>query len=121
MTLPLTAEMLAAAYDYLRVTPPFNRWNLPESEDVKFSVSKSARDYAAYRWDGKQHTICLSAKAIGFTNTLHLYLAHEMVHMHLEERGWESRTGGPDTHNAAFRKLAARVCAAHGFDPKAFF
>jgi hypothetical protein len=25
------------------------------------------------------------------------------------------------THNAEFRKLAARFCKVHGFDPKAFY
>src|SRR5438128_409565 len=104
MSLPITPETLAAAYDFLNTTPPFSKWNLPESDDVKFIVSKSDRDIAAYRWNGEQHTICLSAKFIGHTLTLYIYLAHEMVHMHLEERGIESRTGGPDTHNAAYRK-----------------
>lgn len=121
MTLPLTPETLEAAYEYLRTTPPFSGWNLPEGEDVKFVVSKSDRDIAAYKWNGKQHTICLSAKFIGHSDTLLVYLAHEMVHMHLEERGIESRNGGPDTHNMAYRKYAAQVCKFHGFDPKAFY
>ncbi|MBO4228061.1 SprT-like domain-containing protein [Bradyrhizobium neotropicale] len=121
MTLRLTPKTLEAAYDYLRTTPPFDRWGLPPGGDVKFVVSKSIRDYAAYRWDGRRHTISLSAKGIGHSATLLLYVAHEMVHMYLEEKGWETRTGGPDTHNAAFRKFALQVCKAHGFDPKAFY
>lgn len=121
MTLPLTPDMIAAAYDYLRTTPPFSRWNLPDSEDVRFSVGKFRSDYASYRWDGKQHTITMSANAIGYSPTLLRYLSHEMVHLHLEETGMESRQGGEDTHNAAFRKFAAQVCKHHGFDPKAFY
>lgn len=121
MTLPLTKEMLAAAYDFLQTTPPFCRWNLPHSEDVKFSVGKFRQDFASYRWDGKQHTIRMSANAIAHTNTLFRYLAHEVIHMHLEETGTESRTGGEDTHNAAFKRYAAQVCRYHGWDPKAFY
>jgi hypothetical protein len=121
MSLPMTPESLAAAYDYLKTTPPFSKWNLPDSEDVLFKVGKYRTDYASYRWDGKQHTISMSANAIGHTVTLFRYLAHEMIHLHLEETGMESRTGGKDTHNAAFRKFAASVCRYHGFDVKAFY
>lgn len=120
MTLPLTKEMLAAAYDFLVTTPPFSRWKLPEAEDVKFSVTRDQRNFAQYKWDGKQHTIWISSRGVGHSETLLLYLAHEMVHMYLEEMGWESR-GTEDTHNAAFEKFAAQVCKHHGFDPKAFY
>ena len=41
--------------------------------------------------------------------------------MRLEITGMESRSGGPNTHNIAFRKFAAQVCKIHGFDPKAFY
>ena len=121
MSLPLTPETLAAAYDYLKATPPFNKWNLPESEDIKFKVGKGRRDYGSYRWDGKQHTVTISSNMVGHTATLLRYLAHEMIHIQLEETDMESRTGGQDTHNAAFRVLAAQACKVHGFDPKAFY
>ena len=121
MSLPLSPEMLAAAYDFLRKTPPFARLKLPPPEIVKFSVGKFKQDYAAYRWDGKQHCITMSVNAIGQTTTLMRYLSHEMIHLYLEENGLESRKGGEDTHNAAFRKLAGQVCKYHGFDLKAFY
>ena len=121
MTLPLTPEMLAAAYDFLLVTKPFCDWNLEDSEDVKFVVGKFRNDYAQYQWDGKRHVITISAHGIGYTRTLFEKLSHELIHLHLENTGMESRTGGKDTHNAAFRKFAARVCRYHGFDPKAFY
>lgn len=121
MTLPLNKETLAAAYDYLRTTPPFYRWNLPESEDVKFYVVRATDHFAHYKWDGKRHTISVSGGAIGHTSTLMEKLAHEIVHLHLEENGMESRGGDANTHNAAFRKFAAQVCKWHGFDPKAFY
>lgn len=121
MTLMLSQEMLGAAYDYLRTTPPFNRWNLPESEDVLFRISHRPGEFGRYTWDGRQHTISASSKMIGYTGTLMTYMAHEMIHLHLEETGMESRRGGSDTHNAAFRKFAGQVCKAHGFDPKSFY
>jgi len=121
VTLPLDKETLAAAYDYLRTTPPFSRWNLPDSEEIIFSVSKTSRDFGWYRFDGKRHCINASTGKIGQTNTLMEFMAHEMVHLHLEQTGVESRRGTPYTHNAAFKRFAAQACKAHGFDPKAFF
>lgn len=121
MTLPLNKETLAAAYDYLRTTPPFNRWNLPDSEDVVFTVGRTEADYGWYHKKGDRHTITASAGKIGHTQTLIEFLGHEMVHLHLELTGMESRSGGAYTHNHAFRKCAAQVCKAHGFDPKSFY
>jgi hypothetical protein len=121
MTLPLSQETLAAAYDYLRTTPPFNRWNLPDSEDVKFSVGNAMDCFAHYQWDGTKHTITASTKAIGHTETLLTAIGHEMVHLHLWANGMESKRSGASFHNAAFRKFALQVCKYHGFDPKAFY
>jgi hypothetical protein len=44
-------------------------------------------------------------------------MAHEMVHLHQRDVCME--TPGAQ-HNAAFNKLAAKVCRLHGFDPKLF-
>lgn len=112
--------MLEACYEFLKTTPPFCDWNLHNGEEIKFKVGKLRDKFARYRWDGKQHTVTMSGAAIGYTRTLIEALAHEMIHMHLEETGMESR-GSEATHNGAFRKLAALVCKHHGFDPKAFY
>jgi len=121
MTLPLTPETLAAAYDYLRSTPPFNRWNLPEPEDVVFKVARTRTMFGSYQREGERHIITASSGKIGQTGTLLRLLAHEMVHLHLEMTGLESKRGGPETHNTAFRQFAAQICKAHGFDPKEFY
>ena len=121
MTLPLNAETLAAAYDFLNTTPPFNKWNLPDAEDVGFRLSRRKKELGRYQWDGKRHTIIASSLAIGHTSTLMRFLCHEMIHLHLEATGTDSRRGGEDTHNVAFQKFAAEVCKYHGFDPKAFY
>lgn len=120
MTLPLTREMLAAAYDFLVMTPPFNSWNLPPSDEIAFKVTRSRRWFARYRWDGKRHTIEISGNAVAHSDTLLAKLSHEMVHLHLEELGMDGR-GTADTHSGAFRHLAEEVCAVHGFDPKAYY
>jgi len=119
MTLPLTKETLAAAYDYLAATPPFYDWNLPDSEEVDFKVSRRSGEFGRYQWVGK-HTISLSSKAIGHTTTLLRTMGHEMVHLHLEMTGMEAKSGGPNVHNAAFRRNAAKVCKFHGWDLKEF-
>lgn len=121
MTLPITKEVLAAAYDYLAACEPFCRWNLPDSDDVSFSVVRSAREFAYYKWDGKRHTIAVSSRAVGHTMTLLNVMSHEILHLHLEATGMESKGGDANTHNMAFRKLAAEVCRVHGFDLKAFY
>jgi hypothetical protein len=121
MTLPLTPETLAAAYEYLRSVPPLSGWNLPEAEEIAFKVSRRQSEFGHYRWDGKRHTISMSVRAVGHTDTLMRYLAHEVIHLHLEATGMESKSGSPDTHNVAFQKFAAQVCKVHGFDPKAFY
>jgi hypothetical protein len=122
MTLPLTPEMLEAAYDFLCATPPFDGWNLPHGEDVKFIVNrKLKKKLAEYQWLGDRHSISICAYGVGYTGTLMCNLAHEMIHLYLEKMGWESRSGDADVHNTAFRRCAEMVCKVHGFDPKAFY
>ena len=120
MSLPLDKEMLAAAYEYLRHTPPFSKWNLPDAEDVKFSTSRRPREAGRYQWDGN-HNIIASIHGVGHTSTLMRFMAHEMIHLYLEKMGWESKARSEEVHNAAFRKFAAQVCKYHGFDLKAFY
>lgn len=118
--IPLTPEVLAAAYDYLCTTPPFVDWNLPDSEDVTFRVIRSRKVFAQYIYDG-DHTIEVSSAMVGQTKTLMETMAHELIHVHLRLTGMESKSGNPNTHNMPFRKLAAKVCAVHGWDVKAFY
>jgi hypothetical protein len=121
VTLPITKEVLAAAYDYLASTEPFNGWSLPDSDEVSFSVVRSTKEFGHYKWDGKRHTISISSRSVGHTMTLLNVMAHEMIHLNLEESGMESKDGDANTHNRAFRVLAAQACKVHGFDPKAFY
>lgn len=116
MTLPLTPEMLRAAYDYLNTTPPFRNWNLPEGDDVEFKVVDDGKIHGWYRKRKEQHVVAISRRSVGHTKTLIETMAHEMIHVH------EGHTGilRPGRHSAAFRKWAKQICKHHGFDPKAF-
>lgn len=116
MALPLTEEMLCAAYDFLCTTPPFKRWNLPDGEDIKFNISRSLRNFGHYEHVGPDHVISLSANGVGHTTTLMRIMAHEMIHLHEELTGMAR----PAQHTRMFWKLAARVCHFHGFDLKSF-
>lgn len=118
--LPLTPEVLAAAYDYLATCEPFCRWNLPDSDDIKFRVTRTSKVFAQYIWDG-EHTIEVSSANVGHTKTLMETMGHELIHLHLRLTGMESRSSNPNVHNMPFRKLAARACKTHGWDLKAFY
>jgi len=121
MTLHITPEMVEACYDFLRTTPPYKGWKLPPGEMIKFVISLSPKHFAQYWWNGSQHVIEISANSIAHIDTLVEKLCHEMIHLELEIKGLESKTGGANVHNAAFRKRAALVCKYHGYDPKAFY
>lgn len=114
-----TQEMLGASYELLRTTPPFNKWNLPEPEEIKFVVTKDASTYGYYDYarKGGKHVIAVSNRMNGYMTSLLEVMAHEMIHLH------ERRTGmhRSSQHSAVFKRLAAKVCKLHGFDQKRFY
>lgn len=111
MSLTLNTEMLAHAYDYLCCTPPFSKWNMPPSEDVKFAVIRKKDRFAHYFMQGGVPHIELSSGRVGRHDTLLSTLAHEMIHLHMQA----ACVGGKD-HGPAFQKYADRVCKLHEFD-----
>lgn len=114
MTLPLTPDALYAAYEYLRATPPFRRWKLPQGDQVEMRVTRD-KGYVGLAKEGSRFpVICISAFHVGRTQTLIETMAHEMIHVHLDSKGVRA------AHGAAFRKCAASVCRYHGFDPRGF-
>jgi SprT-like family len=117
VTIPLTRDMLRAAYDFLNETPPFNKWNLPDGEDVEFKIIRNRDRFGWYRFNGEKHVIALSSGCIGYTDTLLRTMAHEMIHLHEEHA--EACTPRQD-HSRAFYRWAAQICASHGWDAKAF-
>lgn len=117
MTLPLTPETLRAAYDYLNETPPFNRWNLPDGDDVEFRVIRSKTDAGWHKIENGRDIIAASSRVIGRSQSLMELMSHEMAHLHQRRIGTE--TPG-STHNRAFWLLAKEICRVHGFDPLLF-
>jgi len=122
----LTPEIIRAAYDYLSETEPFNKWNLPNGEDIVFRVTKPAK------WTGKTMgcTHCtihegdrcsfildISGTHHHHTASLMLTMAHEMIHVH-QRHNCINR--GKKSHDATFKKYALEVCEIHGFDPGQF-
>jgi hypothetical protein len=109
---------LKQAYDLLSATEPFVRWNLPDSEDMKFTV---ARDKTCFGWHDKKangpHRIAVSAARVGNLFVLLATMAHEMVHVHEHRIGMR----GKAENTIAFKKFAADVCRVHNcFDLKSF-
>lgn len=116
MTLPLTPDTLRAAYDFLATTPPFNKWNLPDGDDITFRVAK---DRTLFGWHdkrrGKPHLIAISEYLVGQITTLMETMSHEMIHLH------EERSCIRGNHGPAFKKFAEQVCKIHTcFDRKRF-
>jgi SprT-like family len=114
VTLRLTPDTLAAGYDFLRTTAPFKGWRLPHSDEIGFSVVRSKSIYADFGMEKGVPIIRVSEARNGHAATLLATLAHEMCHLRQE------LTGDRGHHNAAFARMAARVCRAHGFDIKSF-
>lgn len=114
MTLLLTPDMLAAGYDFLRATAPFARWHLPESDELGFHVVRRTSLSADFGVEQGVPFIRISEAHNGHSSTLLASLAHEMIHLR------QHLTGDRELHGPRFRRMAARVCATHGFDPKTF-
>lgn len=115
--LPITPAMLAAAYDFLRSTPPFRRWRLPPADEVQFHVTREPFKFGTHEFDGQEHIIGISERRVGHTYTLFITMAHEMIHAY--QAISKTETKGAE-HNAAFRRIARCVCRYHGFDPREF-
>ena len=110
--------MLERAYEFLRATPPFERMLLPDADHVAFRVVGTHDYMGCWSADAAgQHSISISTARVGHTNTLLWVMAHEMIHAHQHEARTSSTRS---VHNAAFRKMAAKVCRLHGWDERAF-
>lgn len=107
MTLTLTPEIVAHAYDYLCCMPPFDKMNMPPSEDVRFSIGRRRNEFGRYQWVAGEHHIVLSSRNVGRHMQLLQTLSHEMAHLFLEINGM------CDEHGPVFKKLADKICKAH--------
>lgn len=119
--LHITPQILAAAYEFLRALPPFNRWKLPPASELQFKVT-SSKDTEGYYDDkrgkndkpGQKPTIGISQVFVGHSHSLLETMAHEMTHVYLFRKKVRKY------HGPEFQRCAERVCKYHGFDPKRF-
>lgn len=118
----LTPELCRLAYRMLCETAPFDGWNMPDSSEVIFTVSRSRDTSGHYKeWKNTdiKHEIAMSSRSIGTINNLIWVMAHEMVHLH--QACTYPRTDSPGVqHNRSFRMLSDIVCGAHHFDRRMF-
>lgn len=121
----LTPECLAAAYDFLRTASPFDKWNLPEAEDVHFAVLRGATRFGDCGEHLGKPCIRVSEGLHGRYTSVLVTMAHEMIHVHMDavtcvSKHAHLRTDNR-THGPAFRAFAAQVCKNFPeFDPVVF-
>jgi hypothetical protein len=114
----ITEEMLAAAYELLRVTPPIRRWKLPPATEIRFSVTVSRACMARLILPPSGRPIIeVSEKSVSTLLPLCAAVAHEMVHLH-EHLSGDMRADCK--HGRSYRRRAKAVCDMHRFDPMQF-
>ena len=117
MTLHLTPDMLAAAYEFVATLPPFDKWGLPSADNVEFMVTRDKTTFGQYGPGATvRHRIYISNATIGSPSRLVETMAHEMLHLRQAVR----KTANKAQHNAEFIRLAEQICRLHGYDAKAF-
>ncbi len=112
----LTPEMLEAAYELVRTTPPFKGWHLPAGEEVEFFLSRHRHNAADCQQTNGRWRIRVSAHYTGNLDTLLRYMMHEMVHI---AQGIKCPSEKAE-HGRDFKTRARLVCRVHHIDPKTF-
>jgi predicted SprT family Zn-dependent metalloprotease len=118
----LTPVILEAAYEFLRRTPPFSGWKLPEPDDVEFHIARRIPPNHLHFADfwlsaGGAPCIRFSERRHKHTATVLATMGHEMIHLYQHVAGRETKN---TEHNREFHRLAKRVCDLHGWDAGAF-
>jgi len=115
--LHLTPDIVIAAYELLRTTPPFRGWRLPHADEVRFRIVADRGAYGTHRVDASGHEISISHRNAHHIDTLLRVMAHEMCHMQEIRLGFKRNDV---VHGALFQRLADKVCKYHNFDRGAF-
>lgn len=115
----VTPARLRAVYTMLLAFPPFNRWDMPKPETIKFELLADA-DHGEYSINEKDR-VCIAVNPDTHLTLLQVCesVAHEMCHVRQDAKGRL-----PDIeakhHNTEFRRLARLVCRNLGFDVQRF-
>ena len=111
----LSPAILKNLYSAIYCMKPFDRWDMPLPEQIKFVVNKDPEFMGTYLYDDggeHEHTITISSARCGALDTVLKVLLHEAIHMsrHKSSR-WTH-------HDKEFRKRAHRIASEIGFvDP----
>lgn len=107
----ITPDLVRTTYEYLIQIKPFNKWNLPGSDQVEFEVIPDRDVMGLFVPD--PHVISISKSKHHHLDTVLKTVAHEICHlkMYLDGQKYEE-------HNKDFRKLTKQVAKEFGFDYK---
>jgi hypothetical protein len=115
----LTVALLRLVYEMNCETAPFKGWNLPDSHDVVFKVTRDRTTAGYHRFYKGVHEIGISERCVGSLMVLTRIMQHEQIHLY--QAHTEPRTDNPNImHNAGFRRHSDEVCAIHGWDRMEF-
>jgi len=110
----ITPARLRHFYESIAKSPPCITWKLPSADKVTIKVARVYNAFGMFEDDPYTITICPKH----CTTLLEAFetMAHEMVHLKRcvdKDPDW-------DDHEEPFRKLAAEICQAWGFDSAKF-
>ena len=112
-----TPETLKAVYDMLCTVPPFDKWNMPDSDEMHFTVCRSPNKLGWCVFSKNKWSVAISIGTVTRLNLLICTMMHEMIHVH---EGNVNIDRNDVQHSRAFKKWAAQVCDIHNLDPYIF-
>lgn len=105
-----SSQSLEAMYLMLCQMKPFKTWDLPNTAEIKFLVTKEEDALGSYIYDDDIHTITISKAKCNHFETILKTLAHELIHMkRYKTQHW-------DKHDAVFRRYAKSIADEFGWD-----
>jgi hypothetical protein len=110
----LTPAILKNLDSAIYCMKPFDRWNMPLPEEIKFTVDQDPAVMGSYMYSDDEkfiHEITISAARCGHLDTVIRVLCHECIHMS------RHKTHKWTHHDKEFRSRAYRISSELGFDP----
>jgi thiamine monophosphate kinase len=110
----ITPAILKNLYSAIYCMKPFDRWNMPLPEQIKWVVDKDEQIMGSYLYDDGEkyeHIITISEARCGHLSTIIRVLCHEAIHMS------RHKTHRWTHHDKEFRKRAMTISQELGFDP----
>ena len=105
-----TSKSLEAMYIMLCQMKPFKAWDLPNTANIKFIVTKEEDALGSYVFDDDLHVITISKAKCNHFDTILKTLAHELIHCK------RHKTKNWDKHDKVFRDYATQVANEFGWD-----